>query len=71
MFRALQNASSKSLYVESKMLSSSIFKTVLKHSKSKFLEGLYIFFLGGPLKLPDFMIVDTNLWLSDKLLSKV
>ena len=50
------------------MLSNLGFKGILKYSRSKFLQDLYIFFPGGALKLHDFMIVDTYLWWSDKSL---
>ena len=71
MFVTLQNASSNSLYVGPLMPSSLVFKAVLKHSKIKFLWDLYVFFLGGSMKLPDFIIVGTNLWGSHNPLSKV
>ena len=60
MFRTLQNASSKLLHVETLILSTLVFKAVLKHQKTKFYKICISFFL-GPLKLPDFMINDTNL----------
>ena len=43
----------------------------LKFSILNFLNGLYIFILGVPLKLPDFRIVATNLWKSETPVSKV
>ena len=61
MFITLQTSSSNSLYAGPLMLPGLVFKAILKHSKLKFLEDLDIFFPGGPLKLPDVMIDDTNL----------
>ena len=44
MFRTLQNVSSDSLFVEPLMLSNLAFKTMLKHSRSKFLKDPCISF---------------------------
>ena len=53
------------------MLWSPIFRVLLKTSRLKFLYELYMFFFGGLLKCPDFIMVDMSIRWSEKPISKL